>query len=309
MISEGIILVDKGFGLTSFETVSQVKKIIGAHKAGHTGTLDPHATGLLIIALNKATKITGLLSADNKLYRAKIKLGESRSSYDRFSRITDQSDVNVNASNIEAELSDFIGEFRQIIPLFSAVHFEGKRMYEYAREGKEIPVKYGQVEIYNIETIGYHEPILEIEVSCSGGTYIRSLAHQLGQKLRCGAHLYSLKRLCIGKFKVEDAHSIGQLKAMVALGNLEKCILKLQNTLDLPFMIIDDAKMDGIRNGQDIKLEDITELEKDFKSGELIGIKDGYGKLLALGTACISSEEIRQKSAGIGKLFEYKRVI
>ena len=309
MENNGVLLLDKGFGLTSFEAVSQVRSILKTKKAGHTGTLDPQATGLLIIMLNKATKLSGLFTEQDKTYHAKIKLGESRASYDRFSRVTGRKQVRVDNKDVQQALNHLEGEIQQIIPLYSAVHFEGKRMYQYAREGREVPVRYGKVNIYSIELLACELPLIEFNVTCSSGTYIRSLAHQLGEDLGCGAHLYSLRRTKVGDFELENALTIGQVKSLKQISKIQENILPLNQVLNIPSLIINNTSAESVRNGREITLNDIADLKKDFTSGELISIQDGYGDLLAFGTACVSSQDIRNRLDNSSKVFDYKRVI
>lgn len=305
----GIILIDKTHGLSSAETVSRVKKLCRVSRVGHTGTLDPGATGLLILTLGKATKISAYLSNEVKSYRAVIYLGESRDSYDRFGKITDGSECLLNESQIESALTDFRGEIEQIIPPYSAVHHDGKRMYELAREGLEIPAKYRKVKITELDLLGYQKPLLSIDVVCSSGTYIRSIAHELGKKLGCGAHLAGLIRTSVGKFQLGNAITLSQLEAVVKLRRLNDYIIPIHEVLSLPSLIINDNKCEGVQYGQDILNRDIMKLGPDFTAGDTIAVKNKLGNLLAIGTALISSQKVRQNVVPSEKILEYKRVI
>jgi len=309
MEADGILLLDKEFGLTSFEVVSRVKKILGVSKAGHAGTLDPYATGLLILALGRATKIAGYLSRSDKTYQARIRLGQSRDTFDRFGRITDESKIVVGMDEIVPVLESFRGDFSQIIPAFSAAHYQGKRLYELARKGRETPITHRTVKIGKLDLVDFNFPYLMLEIGCSSGTYIRSIAHQLGQELGCGAHLYSLVRTTVGDYSLDHAITLLQLEALVRLGLMGEYIIPIERALKLPALIIDNHKRGGIKNGQDVLGEDIDHTENEFAEGDLVGLKDKSGSFLAIGRACVSSLEMNQPAVGRLKIFEYKRVI
>jgi len=309
MMIDGILLIDKGFGLTSFEAVQQVKKLTGAKRAGHAGTLDPYATGVLVVTLGKATKLSGYLIHSNKRYRAKIKLGQNTETWDRFGRVLDEREVNININRIESVLAEFRGDFNQQVPPYSAVHVDGRRMYELARKGEDIPARFRMVRIEELKILAYENQILEIEVLCSSGTYIRSIAYQLGQKLGCGAHLFSLTRIASGRFKVGDSVTIQQLKAIMKMELFDNYLIPIEKALAIPSLVVSEDKSQAIKNGQDILNSDIFRREGEFSAGDLIGVKDNSGRLLALGTALLSSEGTADATEANMKVFEYKRVI
>ena len=305
----GILLVDKPHGLSSAEAVARVKRLTGCKRVGHTGTLDPGATGLLVITLGKATKISNYLSAEVKSYRAVIHLGESRDSFDRFGKVIDQTEFELSAVEIEQALDSFRGQIKQLVPSYSAVHHDGRRMYELAREGQDIPEKYRRVNISRLEMLSYEKPLLKIEVECSSGTYIRSIAHELGQKLGCGAHLAGLIRTSLGRFQLEQAITLRQLEAIVKIGLVQKYLVSIHDVLTVPSLIINDTKSEGVQFGQDILNADILKLGHEFTAGDVIAVKNKLGNLLAIGTALISSQKVRQNVVPSEKVFEYKRVI
>ena len=305
----GILLLDKPHGLSSAEAVARVKKLTKCKPVGHTGTLDPGATGLLVITLGKATKISAYLSNDVKSYLAKIRLGESRDTFDRFGKVTEQTEFELSEAEIINALDDFRGQIRQVIPSFSAVHHDGKRMYELAREGQEIPAKYRQVTISRLEMLNYEKPMLQIDVECSSGTYIRSIAYELGQKLGCGAHLAGLVRTSAGGFRLENAITLRQLEAVVGMNILKKYLLPINDILAVPSLIINDNKCEGVQFGQDILNRDILKLGHEFTAGDVIAVKNKLGNLLAIGKALISSQKARQNVVPSEKVLEYKRVI
>jgi len=304
----GILLLDKEFGLTSFEAVSRVKKILGCKKVGHAGTLDPYATGLLIVTAGKATKIAGYLSQRDKTYLARIRLGQCRDTYDRFGRITAESDKMVDEHLTRAALKEFKGDFRQIIPPYSAARFQGERLYELARKGLKTPERYKNVKIYGIELLEFIYPYVMLEIRCSSGTYVRSLAHQLGEKLGCGAHLYSLVRTSIGACNLEGALTLLQLEALIRLGLFDEYLISMESALKIPALIVIDSKIGGIKNGREVLPEDIFVDEIKFEKGELVGLMDSSGNFLAIGRACVSSGEIFDPAQGRRKIFDYERV-
>ncbi|MCH7946878.1 MAG: tRNA pseudouridine(55) synthase TruB, partial [candidate division Zixibacteria bacterium] len=194
----GILLLNKQPGITSHDEIMNVRNIIGQKRVGHTGTLDPQAEGLLVICIGSATKIVQYLSNFDKSYEAEIYLGKSSTTYDSEGEIT--SDMPEAAPDFSAEefseiLDEFRGTFTQKVPAYSAIRINGKHLYELARAGKEVERPERQVTISELEVISYNKPRLTIRVSCSKGTYIRTLADDIGNKLKCGAYLSALKRI------------------------------------------------------------------------------------------------------------------
>jgi len=213
---EGLIIpFDKPYRWTSFDLVNKVRKSLCNFyglkklKVGHAGTLDPLATGLLILCVGKATKQIQDLQGLNKEYIAEITLGATTPSFDLETKVDKNFDTeHIDISYIQDKLIKFVGKQDQIPPLFSAKFVDGKRAYELARTGVEVELKPSQVEIYNLEIINYNEPILDLKINCSKGTYIRSLARDLGCELNSGAHLTALKRTAIGNYSIEKSFNI-----------------------------------------------------------------------------------------------------
>ncbi|MBD3218046.1 MAG: tRNA pseudouridine(55) synthase TruB [candidate division Zixibacteria bacterium] len=309
MISDGVLLIDKGFGLTSSEAVQTVKRLTDSRKTGHTGTLDPCATGLLIMTLGRATKISTYLDTGRKRYLAKIRLGESRETYDRFGKLFDRQNVSIEFEEIEHILNDFEGDFEQIIPRYSAAHVEGKRMYKMARRGEETPIKKKIVKIYEINILEYDPPFLELDIACESGTYIRSIAHQLGQSLGCGAHIYTLVRTEAGRFKLDRAVTLVQLEAAIKMELFDDYFIPIDNALAMPSIVIGRPKSEGVKQGREIFESDAAPGEMRFSKGDRITVKSDLGRLLAIGKALISSDELAKGSCEKTKVFEYKRVI
>lgn len=204
---EGIILVDKPAGWSSFDVIRYLRRRLGIRKMGHAGTLDPLATGLLIIAYEKATKRIESFMGATKTYEVVVRFGATSTSYDAHGEVTVGSEEPIEPSrgDFEAALGHFIGDIEQVPPIFSAKHVGGRRAYELARQGVEVVLAPRTVHIEKISVLEWRWPEVRLEVECGKGTYIRSLAHDLGQKLACGGYVKELRRTRIGNFSVRDA--------------------------------------------------------------------------------------------------------
>ncbi|MBK9070338.1 MAG: tRNA pseudouridine(55) synthase TruB [Myxococcales bacterium] len=211
---DGVLVLDKPYGMTSADAVAIVKRRFAASRVGHTGTLDPLATGVLPICLGEATKIAGYMLADDKVYEAGLTLGQATATYDCESPVTMRNEARaqaLTAGGIAAVLTQFVGELAQVPPQHSAIKVAGKPLFESARAGKLVEVAPRKIFIKRLELKSYDYPRLELEVACSKGTYIRSLAHDIGLALGCYAHLYSLRRTQSGAVRIDDAIGIAAL--------------------------------------------------------------------------------------------------
>ena len=203
---DGAILVDKPAGPTSHDVVDAIRRKFGIKKVGHCGTLDPNATGLLIIVLGRGTKLSERLMGDDKVYEGTVKFGEATDSYDCDGEITGSLPVMpMTLDQLNEEAAKFIGDLMQVPPMVSAIKKDGVPLYKLARKGIEVEREPRLIHVYNFRFTDYTEPFGKCRVACTKGTYIRSLAHDLGQKLGCGAHLTELRRSASGKFDVADA--------------------------------------------------------------------------------------------------------
>jgi tRNA pseudouridine55 synthase len=203
---DGALLVDKPAGPTSHDVVEVVRRQFALPKVGHAGTLDPGATGLLILLLGRGTKLSERLMTDDKVYAGWLKLGESTSSYDADGEVTSSAPVPaLTLDQLNQAAEGFLGDQQQLPPMVSAVKREGVPLYKLARKGIEVPREPRLVHIYNFRFTAYDAPYAFFRVACTKGTYVRSLAHDLGAKLGCGAHLATLRRLASGKYDVADA--------------------------------------------------------------------------------------------------------
>ncbi len=222
---DGAILIDKPVGPTSHDVVDAIRRHFGIKKVGHCGTLDPNATGLLIIVLGRGTKLSERLMADDKVYEGMIKLGETTDSYDADGELLTSLPVPpVTLEQLNATAAEFVGDLMQTPPMVSAVKKDGVPLYKLARKGIEVPREPRLVHIYSFRFSAYQEPLAQFRLACTKGTYVRSIAHDLGQKLGCGGHLASLRRVVSGKFDVADAITLAEV---LKLGprELEKRVL------------------------------------------------------------------------------------
>lgn len=210
---DGALLVDKPAGPTSHDVVAIIRRHFQIAKVGHCGTLDPGATGLLIIVLGRGTKLSEKLMSSDKVYEGEAKFGETTDSYDADGQIVTTSAVPpLTLARLNEEAAHFAGDLMQAPPMVSAVKYQGVPLYKLARKGVEVERKERLVHIYTYRFTRYEEPVGTFRVSCTKGTYVRSLVHDLGQRLGCGAHLRSLRRLDSGKFSVNDAAPLEQVR-------------------------------------------------------------------------------------------------
>jgi tRNA pseudouridine55 synthase len=222
---DGAILIDKPAGPTSHDVVDVIRRRFGIKKVGHCGTLDPNATGLLIIVLGRGTKLSEKLMSDDKVYEGTIKFGETTNSYDADGELTASLPVPpLTLDQLNQSAAEFVGDQMQTPPMVSAVKIEGVPLYKLARKGIEVPREPRLIHIYTFRFTGYQEPLAQFRISCTKGTYVRSIAHDLGQKLGCGAHLATLRRVVSGKFDVANATPLDAVLKLTPL-ELEKKVM------------------------------------------------------------------------------------
>lgn len=222
---DGAILVDKPSGPTSHDVVDAIRRQFGIKKVGHCGTLDPNATGLLVIVVGRGTKLSEKLMSDDKVYEGTIKFGETTNSYDSDGEILETKPIPpLTVEQLNELAAAFVGDQMQMPPMVSAIKKDGVPLYKLARKGIEVEREPRLIHIYNFRFTDYREPLGTFKLGCTKGTYVRSIAHDLGQKLGCGAHLAMLRRLAAGKFDVADAKPLDEvLKLSVA--ELEKRVI------------------------------------------------------------------------------------
>jgi len=209
---DGALLVDKPAGPTSHDVVDAIRRKFAIKKVGHCGTLDPNATGLLIIVLGRGTKLSEKMMSDDKVYEGTVKFGETTDSYDADGELTGSLPVPpMTLEQLNAEAATFVGDVMQTPPMVSAVKIKGVPLYKLARKGIEVPREPRLIHIYNFRFTSYELPLGQFRIACTKGTYVRSLAHELGQKLGCGAHLAALRRTAAGKFDVSGATKLAEV--------------------------------------------------------------------------------------------------
>lgn len=212
---EGILLVDKPQGITSHDVVYKLRKIFHIKKIGHAGTLDPMATGLLLMLIGKATKVSQFLMSMDKEYRGTIRLGQSTDSQDAEGEVVEERPVpDISEADALKEMKAFVGDQYQTPPMYSAKKVNGQPLYKLARQGKTVPREPRVINIAKIEMSRLELPEVDFLVACSKGTYVRTIAHDYGEKLGCGGHLCELRRTGVGKFRIENASTIEELEAM-----------------------------------------------------------------------------------------------
>lgn len=279
----GILNIYKEKGYTSHDVVNIVRKKLNRIKTGHTGTLDPDATGVLPICLGKATKISEYIASDIKEYKATVRLGQKTTTQDTSGDIIEEKDVSISKEEIENVVSSFLGEINQIPPMYSAIKINGKKLYELAREGKEIERKQRTIQIFNIKINKFlDEKNFEITVLCSKGTYIRTLCNDIGEKLGCGACMANLIRTRTGNFYLKNAIKLNELDEILKNDCLNKILVPIENVLESykKIIVLENANK-FLYNGNKIPLnyiknkEQLNEFEKilvyDFENN-LIGI-------------------------------------
>ncbi len=267
---DGILSVNKPQGITSFSTVVTVRRLTGQRCVGHAGTLDPEATGVLPICLGKGTKITEFLLDTTKVYRAEVELGRATDTHDSSGQTTQQGDPSrISQKQLKAALATFQGRTQQTPPMYSAVKYRGKRLYELARAGIQVERPSRPVRINRLELTGWQPPIITIEVVCGKGTYIRSLAHDLGQVLGCGANLRSLVRLRCGLFGIRDAISLTQLEDATRHGYWHRLVYPLDIVfLDWMAIVVNETTERQVRNGQSLVLGSQTSARETVRHAE-----------------------------------------
>ena len=210
---DGVFNIDKPQGITSHDVVYTIRRLTGIRRVGHAGTLDPLATGVLLVCVGRATRLSEYLIGQDKSYRATIRLGQETDTYDAEGEVTADKPVGVDEKAIESALAHFRGAIAQVPPMYSAVKKDGRPLYVLARQGIEIERSPRLVTIYRLELISWNPPDLSLDITCSSGTYIRSLAHDLGRMLGCGGHITALRRTSIGQFSIDEAIPLNELPA------------------------------------------------------------------------------------------------
>ncbi len=264
----GFLLINKDSGITSSRVVQIIKKKFNFNKVGHLGTLDPMAEGLLILAINRATKFSSLLLQSNKTYQAEVTLGQQTDTDDADGKITSTHKVICNEEEVKEKLLLFLGESQQLAPAYSALKHKGKPMYKYAREGIQVDKEPRTITINQIANISINLPRVSFDITSSKGTYIRSIARDLGNKLKCGGHLSGLIRTSQEKFSINDANPIDKVR--------EANIIPLENAFDnLSSITLNQHETNAFING--------VALELKIDHSNLLRVYDSSKKFIAIG--------------------------
>lgn len=281
---DGIINVHKEKGYTSHDVVAKLRGILHQKKIGHTGTLDPDATGVLPVCLGKATKVCDLLTNKSKTYAARVRLGVVTDTQDLTGQVLERSPVSVTREQLDEAVSGFLGEIWQLPPMYSAVKVNGKRLYELARQGVEVERKKRQITVHFCEITGFFPERDEftMEVCCSKGTYIRTLCHDIGQALSCGAAMAELVRTKVDSFTLQNSLTLGEIEERVKEGKAEEIILPLDEIfMDYPEVTVSGKAIRYLQNGNAVKRDCCRDLP-DVTGGDRVRMYDEDHRFYAI---------------------------
>jgi tRNA pseudouridine55 synthase len=277
---DGVIVVDKPEGWTSHDVVGKMRRIVRTKRIGHLGTLDPIATGVLPLVIERATRLAQFYTRSDKIYEGVVRFGWSTSSYDRAGEPASQPvEVRFGVEELERHLEQFRGELLQTPPAVSAKKVDGKRAYELARKSITVELKPVPVHVYELTLLGWNGTDARLRVHCSGGTYMRSIAHDLGQSLAVGAHLLELRRTRSGEFEAAAARTIAQLESLAAEERLSQAMVPMGSLLPaIPNVFVDDMTVAQIRHGRDFQASPFRSqpgsryVKAVTRSGDLVAI-------------------------------------
>ncbi len=273
----GVLVVDKPVGLSSHDVVQIIRNGTKIRRAGHTGTLDPRASGVLVVLLGPAVRLSEYVSASEKRYQAVIELGITTDTYDMEGQITRRSPVDITYEEFEEALQGFIGEFEQKPPAYSAIKVKGEKAYEIARRGEEVDLEPRTIQVHELELLDWDPPEAVVDIQCSSGTYVRSLAHDLGEKLGCGATLTGLRRTKNGRFGLRDAVSLRKLQESFSAGDWYQYLIPAAEALgDWYTVELTVEQVDEVRHGHRVPATEVVEAGKWARAvsqeGELVAL-------------------------------------
>ncbi|MFO7623325.1 MAG: tRNA pseudouridine(55) synthase TruB [Anaerolineales bacterium] len=256
-VVSGVLVVDKPVGLTSHDVVQIIRRGTGIRRAGHTGTLDPRASGVLVVLIGPAVRLSEYVSASDKRYQATIRLGSSTDTFDAEGRITSSASVeNISEEQFEDILDHYVGEIEQVPPPYSAIKVGGRKAYEMARDGEEVNLEPRVIQVYSLELLEWDSPEAVVDVFCSSGTYVRSLANDLGNELGVGAHLVGLRRTKSGRFTLRDAVPLRRLQEAFVAGDWYKYLIPAAEALaEWPMVELDADQVELVRHGHRVPAE------------------------------------------------------
>lgn len=270
----GVINVYKEKGYTSHDVVARLRGILKQKKIGHTGTLDPEAEGVLPVCLGSATKLCDMLTDKRKEYIAEFLLGVTTDTQDMTGKLLSEAKVDITCEEAEQAIMSFLGEYEQLPPMYSACKVNGKRLYELAREGKEVERKPRKVTIYELELLSVKLPEIKIRVLCSKGTYIRTLCHDIGAKLGCGAAMKSLLRTQVERFSLEGAKKLSEIEVLAKADRVSDIVVSVEEMFSqLPAITVKEPYEKAVQNGNPLFLRQITG-KTGWMDGEQVRVYD-----------------------------------
>lgn len=276
--TSGVLVIDKPLGMTSHDVVQVVRRGTGIRRAGHTGTLDPRASGVLVVLIGPAVRLSEFLSTSEKRYQAVVKFGMTTSTYDTEGVITSENGhCDFSFEDLEAALTKFVGVVEQVPPVFSALKIDGKRAYDRARAGEDIEMEPRQITVHSLELLEWEAPEAVIDVHCSSGTYIRSLAHDLGEEMGSGATLINLRRTKNGRFTLRDSVSLRKLEEAFSNGDWYRYLIPAAEALgDWYTVELSHEQIDEVRHGHRVPalepVEEGTMARAISQEGELVAL-------------------------------------
>lgn len=282
---DGAIVVDKPQGWTSHDVVGKLRKLAGTKRVGHLGTLDPIATGVLPLVIGKATRLAQFYTRSDKIYEATVRFGYSTETYDRAGAPTSPvTEPEIALEELDSRLDAFRGEFLQTPPPVSAKKVDGVRAYKLARQNVPVELAPVPVEVYELKVVDVRAPEAVIHARCSGGTYMRAIAHDLGRAMGCGAHLSELRRVGSGEFRIEQARTIDELQELAAEGRLAEALLGAGQLLpEFPSVYVDEMVVNYIRQGRNFPASPF----RVQKGGRYVKAISPSGELVAIGEAVL----------------------
>jgi len=282
---DGVIVVDKPEGWTSHDVVGKMRRIANTRKIGHLGTLDPIATGVLPLVIGRATRLSQFYTRSDKIYEGTVRFGWATNTYDRAGDATgEKAEVRVDAAALEPLLEAFRGEFLQTPPPVSAKKIDGKRAYELARKSIAVELEPVRVHVYELTVLAVEGPLVRLRAHCSGGTYMRSIAHDLGQRMGCGAHLQELRRIASGEFELAHARTIAQLERLAADERLIDALVPAGSLMPgFPSVFVDELTIAQIRNGRNFPASPF----RSQPASRYVKAVTGQGELVAIGEAVL----------------------
>ena len=289
----GIIIVNKEPGYTSNDVVAKMRGICRQKKVGHTGTLDPDATGVLPVCLGTGTKLCDMLTDKEKEYVTELLLGVTTDTQDISGTILSKRPVEATEDEVRESILSFLGSYDQIPPMYSALKVNGKKLYELAREGKEIERKARRVEILELEILEMRLPVVKMRVACTKGTYIRTLCHDIGEKLGCGGTMKSLVRTKVGRFTLEQAHTLAQIEEIrdgAALSQGKECMQGLESIVYSTETAFEDLRRICVKaeadklllNGNPIPMDQLLGTDAEISDKERVRICTSEGRFLGV---------------------------